>query len=99
MLGFNDKGIITIIGPGLIEIFGLEMATELIPYKGMSIFIAYMTVPIVQIMLSSIWTYQHILMLLLVFSGVALGLSIYFNTQIRYEKHDKFDTDKLTAEV
>jgi MFS family permease len=27
LLGFNDKGILTIIGPGLIEIFGLEMAT------------------------------------------------------------------------
>ena len=26
-LGFNDKGIVTILGPGLIEIFGLEMAT------------------------------------------------------------------------
>jgi len=27
MTGFNDRGIITIVGPGLIEIFGLEMAT------------------------------------------------------------------------
>jgi MFS family permease len=26
-LGFNDKGILTIVGPGLIEIFGLELAT------------------------------------------------------------------------
>jgi hypothetical protein len=25
--GFTDKGVITIIGPGLIEIFGLDLAT------------------------------------------------------------------------
>jgi len=58
------------------------MATELIPYKGLSLFLAYMTVPIVQLMLSSIWTYQHILSFLLIFSAIALGLSIYFSSKI-----------------
>ena len=27
LLGFTDKGVMTIIGPGLINIFGLDMAT------------------------------------------------------------------------
>jgi hypothetical protein len=50
-LGFNDKGIVTIIGPGLIEIYGLEMATELIPYKGFTIFLTYIIVPLFQMWL------------------------------------------------
>ena len=31
LLGSNDKGLLTIIGPGMVGMFGVEMATELIP--------------------------------------------------------------------
>lgn len=83
LLSFNDKGILTIIGPGLIEMFGLEMATELIPYKGLSLFLAYITVPLVQLVLSPLVGYRVILVLLLLLALIALLLAVYFynNTQ------------------
>lgn len=84
MLGFNDKGILTIIGPGLIEIFGLEMATELIPYKGISLFMAYVTVPLFQIALSSFFTYKVILGLFIMCSGGAVMLAHHFYTKVQY---------------
>ena len=67
------------------------MATELIPYKGLSIFIAYMVVPAIQLFLSSSMTYQHILMLFLFFTVVSLVLSLYFSTRIRYTKYSEMD--------
>ena len=70
------------------------MATELIPYKGLSIFIAYMVVPAIQLFLSSAMTYQHILMLFLFFTVVSLALSLYFSTRIRYTKYA--ETDRIT---
>ena len=73
------------------------MATGLIPYKGLSLFLAYTTVPILQLMLSSIWTYQQILSFLLVFTGAALGLSIYFSSKINYDKHFEPETAKSVS--
>lgn len=83
-MGFNDKGILTIIGPGLIEIFGLEMATELIPYKGLSIFLAYVVVPIIQITLIKSVPYQVILLVFVACSVVAVMLGRHFYYQVSY---------------
>lgn len=52
LLGANDKGLLTIIGPGLVGMFGVEMATELIPYKGLALIIAYILAPVMQITLN-----------------------------------------------
>ena len=84
MIGFNDRGIITIIGPGLIEIFGLEMATELAPYKGFSMFMAYMTVPLYQIIFSHFLNYRGILVVFIVFTIAAVYLSHHFNSKMPY---------------
>lgn len=84
MIGFNDRGIITIIGPGLIEIFGLEMATELIPYKGFSLFLAYLTVPLFQMVLNHFMDYKGILVFLVGFTVVALGLAYHFEKNVQY---------------
>lgn len=84
MLGFNDKGILTIIGPGLIEIFGLELATELIPYKGIALFLAYVTVPLTQIILSSRLTYQVILIFFILCTTFATFLAYFFYSKIEY---------------
>ena len=96
MIGFNDRGIITIIGPGLIEIFGLEMATELAPYKGFSMFMAYLTVPLFQIVLSNFFSYQGILLLFIGFTMAAVYLAHYFYSQMHYEPFGT-KTDSLTA--
>lgn len=62
--------------------FGLETATELIPYKGLSMFLAYITVPIFQLFFSSLLGYRLILVVFLAFTGVALGLAVYFYSKI-----------------
>lgn len=82
ILGFADKGLVTIIGPGLIEIFGLETAIGLIPYQGISGFVALLSIPLVQILLSSFFSYKAILALLLVLSIVSLALVNYFYFKI-----------------
>ena len=84
MIGFNDRGIITIIGPGLIEIFGLEMATELAPYKGFSMFMAYMTVPLFQMVLSHFLSYRGILVVFIIMTTIAVFLTYHFRYNINY---------------
>lgn len=98
LLSFNDKGILTIIGPGLIEMFGLETATELIPYKGLSMFLAYITVPLLQLLLSSFVGYRFILVLFLALTGVALALTVYFYSKIDYLKRAEPEATKERRE-
>jgi hypothetical protein len=86
---------VTIIGPGLIEIFGLEMATELIPYKGLSLYLGYLTVPIVQLIVSRFWTYQQILLFFLGFTGISLMLSCYFMRRVRYVRYSSPEKARL----
>lgn len=58
------------------------MATELIPYKGLSLFLAFITVPTFQLLFSSLLTYQLILTIFLLFTGIALFLALYFYMKI-----------------
>lgn len=85
MIGFNDRGIITIIGPGLVEIFGLEMATELVPYKGFSVILAHLTVPLFQMAFGQFLSYKQILAIFVGFTLVDVYVAHYFNTKVAYE--------------
>lgn len=93
-LGFNDKGILTIVGPGLIEIFGLEMATELIPYKGISLFIAYVAVPVTQVALPN-FDYRIFLSIFIMCSIGAVALAYYFFAKVNYIKYGAKSNEKL----
>ena len=84
IISFNDRGIVTIVGPGLIEMFGLEMATELAPYKGFSMFMTYFTVPILQMLLSGFIPYIGMLIIFIVFTLFAVILAHQFMTKIKY---------------
>ena len=76
MLGVNDKGLLTIMGPGLIEIFGLEIATELIPYKGLAIFLGYVLAPSFQIFFWGVLSLRATLFIFFLLSLIALILSL-----------------------
>lgn len=78
---------ITIVGPGLIEIFGLEMATELAPYKGFSMFMAYLTVPLYQLLLSNFMPYQGILLFFVGMTLLAVLLAHHFRSKVHYEPY------------
>ena len=81
-LSFNDKGLITMIGPGLIQMFGLQMATQLIPYKGISVCLAYVTVPLFQIIMEDYSGYKNILGMFVFQTVIAVVLVIYFYRNI-----------------
>lgn len=88
-LSFNDKALITMIGPGLIDMFGLEMATELIPYKGISVCMAYITVPVFQIIMPDYSAYKTLLGMFVCLSLVAFFLAIYFYGRVEYTKYSE----------
>jgi hypothetical protein len=49
IFGIGDRGMETIAGPALVEIFGLKTATLLLPYKGLSLILGFILAPIFQI--------------------------------------------------
>lgn len=53
LIGFVDKGMLTITGPGLAKIFGIKIGTELLAYKGLSVVIGYIFAPLGFIILNS----------------------------------------------
>lgn len=59
LLGLADKGMLTVVGPGLAEYFGIDMATSLLPFKGLSIFLGYVFIPLVQILTANIFKSTH----------------------------------------
>jgi MFS family permease len=49
IFGLGDKGMETIAGPALVDLFGIKMATALLPYKGLSLIIGFILAPIIQL--------------------------------------------------
>jgi hypothetical protein len=82
MLGANDKGLLTIIGPGLVGMFGVEMATELIPYKGLALIIAYVLAPLMQITLKI--SNQGLLFIYFLLSLLGVGVTVYLKYKVVY---------------
>ena len=60
------------------------MATELAPYKGFSMFMAYMTVPLFQMLLSHFFSYRGILVVFIGFTIGAVYLSFHFYSKMHY---------------
>lgn len=55
-IGVVDKAMVTVMGPGLVKIFGLDIATELLPYKGFSVFLGFLVAPLGYILFNSVLT-------------------------------------------
>lgn len=49
LIGLISKSMMTIAGPGFVEIFGLKLGTDLLPLKGVAIILGYILVPMLQI--------------------------------------------------
>lgn len=64
LIGFTDKAMLTIMGPGFVKIFGIKIATELLPYKGVSVFLCFLFAPIGYLFVSSLLSPFSYLMLL-----------------------------------
>ena len=87
MLGANDRGLLTIVGPGLIGMFGIEMATELIPYKGLALILSYVTAPVIQLFLFDL-PYESLLYVFTGCSVLGVLLSGYLKYKIQYTEID-----------
>lgn len=65
MLGICERGLQTIIGPGLVKIFGMQLGAELLPLKGTSFFLALISIPLVQLALLQHFNFDEVIHLLL----------------------------------
>ena len=86
-LGANDRGLLAIVGAGLVGMFGIEMATELIPYKGVALISTYAMAPIIMLIFSSL-SHTGILSIFILYSLLALILSVYLKLRIKYREKD-----------
>lgn len=68
LIGVFDKGMVTVVGPGLVELFGVEGGTELLPFKAASVLITFAIIPIVQIATKDYCTPYELLKGLVVFN-------------------------------
>jgi hypothetical protein len=66
------------------------LATEIVPYKGLAVFLAYVTVPLTEIIFFKRVGYQMILIVFVGCSAVAVGVSYYFYSKINYIKFNDF---------
>lgn len=69
-----DGGINCIVGPGLVEIFGMDMGSKLFPYKNSSFYLSLLIVPLVQYFLMNIASLENIFVLF----GLGIGMATLF---------------------
>jgi hypothetical protein len=72
LIGLFDKGMITVVGPGLVELFGIQGGTELLPFKASSVLITFAIIPIMQIATRDTWTPFEFLRILAVFNIITI---------------------------
>ena len=56
LIGILSKAMATLAGPGFVEYFGLEIGTELLPYKAVAILGGFILVPLFQVITAPIMT-------------------------------------------
>ena len=81
-LGFIDKGIFVLYGPTLIEIFGLNRATELLPSKGVAIFISLILAPVLSILLTHWISADTFLKVLAFMNVISVVLAVVFRLEV-----------------
>ena len=81
-LGFIDKGMLVLYGPTLIEIFGLNRATELIPSKGVALFISLILAPVLSIILTHWMSIDSLMKVLALMNVLSIGLAVVFHLKV-----------------
>ncbi|EGR28666.1 major facilitator superfamily protein, putative [Ichthyophthirius multifiliis] len=74
-----EKGIYTIVAPGLVQLFGMSVGAELSVIKGTSFYAALFLVPIIQIWLLLHFNYDQCIF----FIGLSLFISYFMSYYIR----------------
>ena len=79
LIGLISKSMMTIAGPGFVEIFGLKLGTELLPLKGVAIILGYILVPLFQIATAKFLNPHQYLVCISFFSVITLLCAIRLN--------------------
>ncbi|EGR30235.1 major facilitator superfamily protein, putative [Ichthyophthirius multifiliis] len=86
ILGSTERGLYTIIGPGLVQIYGIKLGSELFPIKSTSFFLALVLVPVIQVFLLKRYTYDQIIH---IFNfGIAISLILSFKLKNKYNYYN-----------
>jgi MFS family permease len=78
LLGFTSRGMQTIAGPGLVEVFGLKAATELLPIKALGVIGPMVCVPILQLIFLNVLTPFQFMNTLILINFFLVASSVYF---------------------
>jgi MFS family permease len=99
LVGLISKSMTTLAGPGFVEYFGLTMGTELLPFKGISILLGYILVPLLQLATSDILTPHEYLIVISFASVVTLGCAIRLYTRVIEDEKSKLAPFLVSPEV
>lgn len=78
LLGLFEKAMLTIISPGLVELFGMRGGMELLPIKASSVMFTFGIVPLVQILTKNVYTPFELIHVFAVINLTSVVLSIIF---------------------
>ncbi|KAL4512575.1 hypothetical protein ABPG72_020412 [Tetrahymena utriculariae] len=90
ILSASERGLYTIIGPGLVKIFGMKLGAELFPVKSTSFFLALVILPIIQFFMLKFFDYDDTIHILL--AGI---VSAYFLSNQLQQQYDFRNVSKL----
>lgn len=74
-MGISHKGMMTVIAPGLVQLFGIKLGAEILPIKGTSVFLALATLPLIQVLLLRYLNFDQTIHMILIGTGIAFILS------------------------
>ncbi|EAS05631.2 MFS transporter (macronuclear) [Tetrahymena thermophila SB210] len=83
ILSASERGLYTIIGPGLVKIFGMKLGAELFPVKSTSFFLALVVLPVIQFFMLKFFDYDETIHILLV--GIVASYFLSNQLQQQYD--------------
>lgn len=85
-LAFFDGGLISIIGPGLMSIYGLNVGAKLLPIKGLSFFLSLIICPIIGMLLEGKIGIEKVFLVLGFLNIIGVVLSFFIKTSYNWYK-------------
>lgn len=82
---FFDGGVMSVIGPGLLHIFGLNIGTKLLGVKGISFVFSLMLIPILSLTLINSLEMKYILLLLGIVNAIGLILCLFLKKNYKWK--------------
>ena len=76
--GLVDRGMETIVGPALAEIFGTKTASLLLPYKGLCFLLSNLISPLIQLLTATFLDSFSQLKLMSIFCLISAVIGIYY---------------------